>query len=67
MESPITEFIKADDNKVINVKAISWIKKLGDCLEVCSKRTGCEVGKDTHRISKLHTLDSYNKLNVLFH
>jgi len=59
-------YIKADGDKVINAKAILWIKKMGDCLEVCSKTTGCEVGKDTHKICKLNTKDSYNKLNVLF-
>lgn len=59
-------YIKADNNKVINAKAISWIKKMGDCLEVCSKKTGCELEKDTHKICKFHTPDSYNKLNVLF-
>lgn len=59
-------YIKADNNKVINAKAILWIKKMGDCLEVCSKSTGCEAGKDTHKICKFHSGDSYNKLNVLF-
>lgn len=39
---------------------------MGDCLEVCTKRTGCEAGKNTHKICKFYTEDSYNKLNVLF-
>jgi hypothetical protein len=59
-------YIKADDNKVINEKAIKWIKKMGDCLEVCIKQTGCSVGSDTHKICKFNTPDSYNKLNVLY-
>ena len=59
-------FIKADDNKVINQKEIMWIKKMTDCLEVCIKKNGCEVGKNTHKICKINSLDSYNKLNVLF-
>ena len=62
----ISCYIKADDNKVINANAILWIKKMDECLEVCSKTTGCELKKDTHRICKFHTLDSYNKLNALF-
>ena len=68
MENPnsLSCYIKADGNKVINTKAILWIKKMDECLEVCSKITGCEVGKDTHRICKFHTHDSYNKLNALF-
>ena len=61
-----THFIKADDNKVINAKAIVWIQKMDDCLEVCSKINGCELEKGTNKICKFNTPDSYNKLNVLF-
>ena len=61
-----THFIKADDNTVINAKTILWIKKMGDCLEVCSKINGCQLEKETHKICKFHTPDSYNKLNCLF-
>ena len=68
MENTNTKYhyIKADDNKIINEKAISWIKKMGECLEVCSKSTGCTLENDTHKICKFHTPDSYNKLNLLF-
>lgn len=59
-------YIKADNNKIINANAISWIKKMGECLEVCSKNTGCILEKETHKICKFHTPDSYNKLNILF-
>jgi hypothetical protein len=59
-------FIKADDNKVINAKAIVWIKKMDDCLEVCNKINGCELETGTNKICKFNTPDSYNKLNVLF-
>ena len=62
----ISHYIKADNDKIINADAISWIKKVGECLEVCSKKTGCELGKDTHKICKFNTPDSYNKLNILF-
>lgn len=61
-----THFIKADDNKVINAKAIVWIQKMDDCLEVCSKINGCELEKGTNKICKFNTPDSYNKLNGLF-
>ncbi len=62
----IPAYVKTDDNKVLNVKAITWIKKMSDCLEVCTKTTGCQLEKDTHKICKFHTPDSYNKLNALF-
>ena len=61
-----THFIKADDNTLINEKAIVWIKKMDDCLEVCSKINGCELEKGTNKICKFNTPDSYNKLNGLF-
>ena len=60
------EYIKTDDNKVINEKHIRWIKKINDCLEVCAKSDGCVTGKTTHQICKLYTPDSYKKLNSLF-
>ena len=59
-------YIKTDEIKVINERHIRWIKKMNDCLEVCTKGNGCAIGKDTHRICKLYTPDSYNKLNSLF-
>ena len=37
--SNMPHFIKADDNKIINEKAILWVKKMDDCLEVCVKKT----------------------------
>jgi hypothetical protein len=66
MENNTTVYFKTDDNKVINEKHIRWIKKINNCIEVCTKSIGCDVGKDTHRICKLYTPDSYDKLNSLF-
>ena len=60
-------YIKTDDNKIINKKCITWIEKINECLEVCTKSTGCSVKfGDTHKICKLNNLDSYNKLNKYF-
>jgi hypothetical protein len=61
-------YIKSDDNKIINEKCIIWVKKMDECLEVCTKSTGCSVrsGVDTHKICKLNNSDSYNKLNKYF-
>ena len=61
------QYLKSDDNKIINEKAIKWVKKMSDCLEVCTKSTGCSIfGVDTHRICKANNLDSYDKLNKHF-
>jgi hypothetical protein len=65
-ENAKTHFIKIDDNTIINEKGILWIKKMENCLEVCTKTTGCKLGFDTHKICKFDTPDSYNNLNVLF-
>jgi hypothetical protein len=67
MENKQTQYIKTDENKIINEKHIRWVKKMSDCLEVCTKSTGCSVeNRDTHKICKLNNLDSYNKLNKHF-
>jgi hypothetical protein len=60
-------YLKTDDSNIINERRIRWVKKMGDCLEVCIKSTGCSIkSNDTHKICKLNNLDSYNKLNKHF-
>lgn len=67
MENKQILYIKTDNNKIINEKHIRWVKKMSNCLEVCTKSTGCNVKNgDTHRICELNNLDSYNKLNRHF-
>jgi len=63
----LKSFIKTDDNRVINEKYIRWVHKINDYLQVCTKENGCHIDtNETHKISKLKSLDSYNKLNRLF-
>jgi hypothetical protein len=62
-------FIKTDDNTLINEKNILWIKKMNECMDVCAKKTGCDInnlGIDTHKICKKNNLTNYNNLNKLF-
>jgi hypothetical protein len=59
-------YIKTDDNKIIKESCIRWVKKMSDCLEVCTISTGCSAGIDTHKICKSNNPESYNKLNKLF-
>ena len=59
-------YIKADDNIIINENCIKWVKKMSDCLEVCALPSGCNVKYNTHKICKINNLDSYNKLNKNF-
>ena len=58
-------FMKTDD-KVINEEYIRWVKKIHECMEVCTKSDGCRVGRDTHTICKHNSPQSYAKLNRLF-
>ena len=64
MES--VSYIKADNNKIINERAILWVRKLDRCLAICTKSIGCDGIHDTHRICKSKNPDSYNKLNKHF-
>ena len=67
MDNSQQPYLKTDDNKIINEKHIRWIRKINDCLEICTKSIGCNIeNKDTHRICKLNNPYSYNKLNDLF-
>jgi hypothetical protein len=52
----------------INEKCIQWVRKMDECLDVCTKSTGCSLrsGVDTHKICKINNSDSYNKLNKHF-
>ncbi len=65
MENNQPLYIKADDNKIINEKCIRWVKKMSECLAVCTMSKGCSI-EQTHKICKLNNLDSYNKLNKHF-
>ena len=61
------QYIKTDNNKIINEKYIRWVQKINECLEVCTKSIGCHgQSGDTHKICKINNLDSYNKLNKHF-
>ena len=65
MENNTNSYIKTDVNVFINEKHIRWVKKMNDYLEICNKSTGCRLGLDTHKVSKLISPDSYNKLDKL--
>lgn len=67
MKNNQVSYIKADDNKIINERSIRWVKKMSECLEVCTKSTGCNIENgDTHKICKLNSSDTYAYLNKFF-
>lgn len=69
METPKTSsdsYLRAEDNKILNERYIRWVKKIGDCMEVCTKSDGCALYGNTNQICKATNPDSYNKLNKHF-
>jgi len=67
MENNHTFYLKTDNNRIINENCIRWVKKMSDCLEVCTRTNGCDINNgNTHKICKLNNPDSYNKLNKYF-
>jgi hypothetical protein len=67
MDNKVNVYLKADNNKLINEACIRWVQKFDECLEVCTKSTGCDViNGGTTRICKINNSDSYNKLNKHF-
>ena len=65
MENTKVLYIKTGDNTILNENTIRWVKKMGDCLEICALQTACSR-YNTHTICKFDNLDSYNKLNKHF-
>jgi hypothetical protein len=60
-------YLKTDEHTIISERHIKWVKKMGECFEVCTKSTGCDIEHgDTHTICKQYNPDSYNKLNIYF-
>ena len=60
------KYIKTDENIIINEKFIRWVRKMNECVEVCTRSNGCGPLDNTHKICKINNLDSYNKLNKHF-
>ena len=59
-------YIKTDDNRIINEKAILWVQKMAECLEICTKTDGCVPKRGTHQLCKANNKESYEKLNKYF-
>ena len=66
MNNNEVSYIKTDNNKIINENSIKWIQKINNCLEVCTKSTGCTAGNDTHKICNYHSVKSYEKFDKFF-
>jgi hypothetical protein len=58
-------FVKADNEKVINLTFVRWIKKVDECFYMCSRMDGCR-DQDTHKVCKTNNSISHDKLAKLF-
>jgi hypothetical protein len=66
MDKKDNVYIKADNNKLINEACIRWVQKFDECLEVCTKSTGCDViNGGSHRICKINNSDSDEIIQII--
>ena len=64
-----TKFIKVDDDKIINIQFIRWIKKTDECFKICSKIHGCRnvpPYNDSDSVCKETNSNTYYQLLKLF-
>jgi hypothetical protein len=65
MENSNPTYIVADNNTLINIKKIHWVKKHKECMYVCTKSNGCSK-ISAHEICKKNNIDNYLKLNKYY-
>lgn len=56
------DFIKFNNNIIINKKHIRWVRLYNDCIKICTKQNGC-TPDTTHTICDINVDDLLNKLN----
>jgi hypothetical protein len=61
-KSQSNTFIPVTDNRIINEKAITWVKRMDECLYICTSSNGCGLSAD-HVLCKYRHPESYAKLN----
>ena len=66
-----SQFVKINEETVINTKYIRWIKTNGKCFNICNKLDGCSPSinaskQDTHIICKTDNSEFYEQINKLF-
>lgn len=55
-------FIRVTDNKIVNEKAITWVRKMDECIYICTSSNGCNMGA-THIVCNYKYPEDYTKLN----
>jgi hypothetical protein len=49
-------YIKTDNNKIINERCIRWVRKMDECLYICTKENGCSINIDKGYFLETHKL-----------
>jgi hypothetical protein len=64
----LKKFIVADDDTIISRKSIIWIKRIEECMYICTKSNGCNSSNlnDTHKVCRINNPTSYNTINNQF-
>ena len=64
-KSNVVNYIKMDNNTLVNESAIRWVRKIDECMKICTRSDGCSL-KNTHSLCKNTNADSYNYLQRFF-
>lgn len=57
-------YVKVNDNMIINENHIRWIKRMKECLEICTRANECSIQHgETYRICKADNYENYMKLS----
>jgi hypothetical protein len=62
------KFIKIGET-VINESKIRWLRKIDECIEICTKSNGCggtPIKYDTHVVCRINKPTNYDKLHNLY-
>ena len=64
-KSNVTNYIKMDNNTLVNESAIRWVRKMDECMKICTRSDGCSL-INTHSLCKVTNADSYHYLQRFF-
>jgi hypothetical protein len=60
-------FLKIDNDTVINTNFIRWMQQVEGCIEVCTIMTGCNGrSKSPHTVCKKSAPEAFEKLSSYF-
>jgi hypothetical protein len=61
-----TRFLCTDDDIAVNENNIVWVKRIRNCMHICTNTNGCIVKKNTHPVCQDFQPESFARLENLF-